>query len=106
MLVIDEAQTYTSPHKIPKGFKNALMLSRHYQINIIFSTQRPSQISRDLTSQASRFIIFNLQEKSDVEFFIGFIGKEAYNIPLLKPFHYLDVDLLNHSITEKMLFRK
>lgn len=69
LLVIDEAQNYTSPYKIGKKLKKTIMLSRHYAIELIYSSQRPSQISRNLTSQSSRFIIFNLQEKRDVDFF-------------------------------------
>ncbi len=103
LLVVDEAQNYTSPYKIGRKFKKTIMLSRHYSIQLIYSSQRPSQISRNLTSQSSKFIIFNLQEKRDVDFFYGFIGKEATQIPTLRPFHYLECDLVKHTVIKKML---
>jgi hypothetical protein len=103
--IIDEAQTYTSPHKISKGFRNLIMKSRHYSTQLIYSSQRPSQISRSLTSQSSRFIIFNLSERSDVDFFYGFIGRNADQIRNLRPYHYLDCDMIKHTIEHKIILR-
>ena len=102
-LVIDEAQNYTSPWKTSKMFRKAIMQSRHFDFNIVYSTQRPSQISRNLTSQSSRFIIYNLVEHTDVKFFYSFIGADASLIPDLRKYHYLDCDLSSKNITEKMI---
>ncbi len=102
-LVIDEAQNYTSPWKTSKTFRKSIMQSRHFDFNIIYSTQRPSQISRNLTSQSSQFIIYNLVEHTDVKFFYSFIGSSASFIPALRKYHYLDCDLSNKKVIEKML---
>lgn len=102
-LIIDEAQNYTSPWKTSKTFRKSIMQSRHFDFNIVYSTQRPSQISRNLTSQSSRFVIYNLAEHTDVKFFYSFIGADASLIPDLRRFHYLDCDLSSKNISEKML---
>ena len=102
-LIIDEAQNYTSPWKTSKIFRKSIMQSRHFDFNIIYSTQRPSQISRNLTSQSSRFIIYNLVENTDVKFFYSFIGANASLIPDLRRYHFLDCDLSNKQVKEKML---
>jgi type IV secretory pathway VirB4 component len=102
-LVIDEAQNWTSPWKTPPKLRRAIMQSRHLDFDIIYSTQRPSQISRNLTSQSNRFIIYSLAEPTDIKFFYGFIGAEAAKILKLQKYHYLDCDLKTHEIIEKML---
>ena len=103
LLVIDEAQNYTSAWKISKMFRKSIMLSRHLDFNIVYSTQRPSQISRNLTSQSNRFIIYNLVENTDVKFFYAFLGANASLIPTLRKYHYLDCDLSKNEVIEKML---
>ena len=102
-LIIDEAQNYTSPWKTSQTFRKSIMQSRHFDFNIIYSTQRPSQISRNLTSQSSKFIIYNLVENTDVKFFYSFIGADASYIPALRKYHYLDCNLSNREVIEKML---
>ncbi len=102
-IFIDEAQNYSSPWKTSQILRKSIMQSRHFDFSIFYSTQRPSQISRSLTSQSKRFIIFKIAELSDIKFFYGFIGKETKRIADLKLYHFLDCNLSKNIVIEKML---
>jgi ABC-type dipeptide/oligopeptide/nickel transport system ATPase component len=73
-LLVDEAQDFCSPHKIPTWFRAILMKGRHQGISGIFITQRPSQLNKAIFSQSAHIFIGQLHEKNDINHVTDFIS--------------------------------
>lgn len=89
MLVVDEVDLFDSPQFQDSYFKKIIHLGRHYNIDLVTTSRRPANISRDLTSQTSEFYIFNITEKRDLDYF-SFINSDLpEKIKQLPKFHHI-----------------
>jgi cytidylate kinase len=99
LFVIDEVDFFDSPASQAREFKKMIHYSRHYGIDIITTSRRPANISRDLTSQTDIFSIFRITEKRDLDYFYALNAELPEQIKALQPHHYIEYD--HDSITVK-----
>ncbi len=93
------ADKYTELKRLRKDreFKKMIHYSRHYGIDIITTSRRPANISRDLTSQTDVFSIFRITEKRDLDYFYALNAELPEMIKTLEPHHYIEY---NHNSIE------
>ncbi|MDA8340342.1 MAG: hypothetical protein M0Z70_13665, partial [Nitrospiraceae bacterium] len=60
--------------------------------DIITTSRRPANISRDLTSQTDVFCIFRITEKRDLDYFYALNAELPDQIRALEPHHYIEYD--------------
>lgn len=69
LLIIDELSLYCDPFSISESLRNISQRGRLKNISLIWNTQRPANISRNISSQNEFIISFRLQEIADLKFF-------------------------------------
>lgn len=71
-VIIEEAHILFSDPDIKKQLKNTLqeltLYGRHYEIDVILSSQRPNLLSTTVRSQAQFFVSFRQEERADLDY--------------------------------------
>ena len=67
-VVVEEANLFSSPAGTDKGFRELIFRGRRRGINIIWASQRPASVGRDLTSQTMILVAVRLLEPRDLEY--------------------------------------
>lgn len=90
-VIWDEVDRFTSPKvDLPPFAYRIVTASRHSQIKLFFMARRPARVNRDLTSFASRMIVFRTEEPADVKYFRERSARLAELVPTLEPYHAAD----------------
>lgn len=66
-VVVEEAQDYCTPNKIPASYKKCMTSGRHRNMAFFATTQRPSIINGMIFSQSTQIFCGNLIKKSDAQ---------------------------------------
>lgn len=74
ILVIDELSLFCDPFNLPESLRHLTQRGRLKNISLIWNTQRPANISRNISSQNEFVISFALYELADLKFF--YLDKE------------------------------
>lgn len=69
ILVIDELSLFCDPFNLPESLRHLTQRGRLKNISLIWNTQRPANISRNISSQNEFIISFVLYEMSDLKYF-------------------------------------
>jgi len=83
-IIADEVQKYYSNNDFNPDFDRLINFGRHYGINIIGTSRRPSSIKKDLIANADKIILFRIQETNDLKYLkiLDAAGKkEVMNLP-------------------------
>ena len=89
----DEIDLVCSAGYTPKHLSNMIRRGRHYKIDLIACTRRPSEISRLLSSQAGVIYAFKVSEPRDLEYFTKMCGQDRANKIQHLPLHgYLRIE--------------
>ena len=91
-IIVEELDQFSTSFKTPIEFQKLIKYGRHYGINLIGISRRPSEVSRLFTSQCTRFVIFNQREPRDVTYFRSIIGEWAEHLPTLQDHSFIDID--------------
>lgn len=75
-LILEEAQLFSTPHKLPHYLKNILMIGRHRKINVIAITQRPAQLNKAILAQSAHIFCGQLHERNDIDCVSDFLHVE------------------------------
>jgi len=89
-IVAEELPSLCGSQSIGPELRKVIFRGRMNDIHFIGLMQRPIGIHRDITSQASEIYIFNIDEPSDVKYFVNKLAFSLENkIRQLKPYEYL-----------------
>ena len=77
-LIVEELSLYCNPHNIEPGLYGIIAYGRHKNISFVGISQRPAQINRLITSQATTIFTFRQVEPIDVKYLETF-GFESIN---------------------------
>lgn len=91
-VVIEEVDLFCRPSIMPKELEALIKYGRHKGVNLVAIARRPAEVGRLLTSQATRYVIFNQIEPKDIAYWRSILGDLAHDIPALARYHFLDVD--------------
>jgi energy-coupling factor transporter ATP-binding protein EcfA2 len=67
-LVIEEIQTFSTPHNLPHWLKQCLLKGRHKNLSLIFTTQRPGELNKTILSQCSHIFCGRIFETNDLNY--------------------------------------
>lgn len=92
--LVDEIDMFAPPSMTRKAsFYKLIHYGRHNQIDIITTSRRSANISRNLTSQTDVVIYSRVREPNDKKYIKDYIGKEYVEVAeILKKFHFLMID--------------
>ncbi len=92
LVYIEEIGVLTSSNHISginAPFANLLRTSRHHNIHLLMNAQRPVDVNRLITAEASHIISFKQTESRDIAYFSGYLGEHTENLPTLHDFSFL-----------------
>lgn len=88
-LVIEEVQTFATPHNLPKWLKNALLTGRHQKMSLIFTTQRPGELHKTILSQCNHIFCGRIAEGNDVRYISSFLNQSSERLSSLPDRRFL-----------------
>jgi energy-coupling factor transporter ATP-binding protein EcfA2 len=93
--VIDEIDMFFDTRSTPKNIVNQLVqYGRHSQIDLITTSRRPANISRNLTALTDIFYFSKLREPNDKKYIKDSIGQEHVStVENLNKFQFLEVNI-------------
>jgi DNA helicase HerA-like ATPase len=84
-IIIEEVQLLTTTSYIPDFLKNCLFRGRHEGISMIFVTQRPGQLNKNILSQCQHVFAGQLHDRNDLNYISNFLGEAADKLSNLTP---------------------
>lgn len=91
--LVEECDLFFRPNAANIEARNILRRGRHRGVKFIGITQRPVQIDRNITAQATEAYIFKVDEPRDIDYLKARFGDEIESlIQGLKPFEYVYID--------------
>jgi len=93
LLVVEECATVFDKgmRNLPEWAKRLVFQGRHRSVSLLLIAQRPISIPIDIRTQANRIVTFQQHEGDDLDWLIGFFGKEnCKQMPFLPKFECLD----------------
>ena len=105
LIVIEEVQTFSSPHYLGKWLRNCLLKGRHQNLALLFTTQRPGELHKTILSQCSHIFAGQIHETNDLNYISKFIGVNSEKLINLKKEYFLlfspgeEIKLVHNSLT-------
>ncbi|MDX1808305.1 MAG: AAA family ATPase [Sulfurospirillaceae bacterium] len=99
MFVVDEVDMFLDPRATKNNSLNKIIqYGRHHEIDIITTSRRPANISRNLTSQTDIFYFSKLREPTDKLYIKQAIGAEYVStVENLERFSFLEFEDEEHQ---------
>ena len=92
-LLIDEADRFCTPSKMPTWLDNLINMSEHYGLAVITTARRAARLHCDITANADRVILFHTHEPNDLKYIEACCGKcAALAVPKLRQRQYIEVE--------------
>ncbi|NJM09518.1 MAG: ATP-binding protein [Bdellovibrionaceae bacterium] len=76
-LILEELQEYASPHQLPHWLKKLMLVGRHQNISVLFTSQRPGEINKTVLSQCAHLFCGNIFEGNDLRYISNFLDQDA-----------------------------
>jgi DNA helicase HerA-like ATPase len=90
-IVMEEVQLYSSTHQLPLFMRNALFMGRHKGLSLVFVTQRPGALNKNILSQCQHVFAGHIHEKNDVDYLRSIFHEQTdklLNMPRGKFLYY------------------
>lgn len=81
MIVIEEVQLFSTHHSLPTYLKNALLIGRHHNIALFFTSQRAGEIHKTILSQCNHIFVGQMHERNDIQYIKSFLGDSVEKLP-------------------------
>lgn len=89
--VVDEVDRVLPESKNDRVFwDNFVNRGRHESVSIMTTTIRYTDVTRGMTSNYDRLILFRTQEPNDIRYFQTHLGDRAKDLPSLPLYHYIE----------------
>lgn len=76
-IVIEEVQLYSTPTMLPKWLKHCLLIGRHRNLSLLFTSQRPGQINKTIISQCAHIFCGQIFEGNDLKYVSNFLNQST-----------------------------
>lgn len=80
-IVIEETQYFTTPHELQTYLRNALFMGRHQGLSLVFVTQRPGALNKNILSQCRHVFAGAIYEKNDLDYLKSIYHARAEELP-------------------------
>lgn len=88
-VVVEEVQLYSTPHQLPKWLKQCLLVGRHNNLSLLFTTQRPGELNKTILSQCSHIFCGQIIEGNDLRYVSSFLNQDADRLSKIPPRRFL-----------------
>lgn len=79
-IVVEEIQLYSGVHSLPHWLKQNLLIGRHQNLSLIFTSQRPGEVNKTIISQCSHIFVGKIIEGNDLNYLKSTLGKEIQRL--------------------------
>ncbi len=76
-VVVEEVQNYSSPHNLPDWLKKCLLIGRHQNISLLFTSQRPGEVNKTIISQCAHIFCGKIIEGNDLTYIAKILRQDA-----------------------------
>lgn len=76
-IVIEEIQLHCNPHWLPHWLRNNLLIGRHRDLSLLFTSQRPGEVNKTIVSQCSHVFCGNLIDGNDLKYVSNFLNQDS-----------------------------
>ncbi len=88
-IVIEEIQLYSSPHSLPHWLKQNLLIGRHQNLSLIFTSQRPGEVNKTIISQCSHIFVGKIVEGNDLNYLKSILGQQIQRLTTIEKRKFL-----------------
>lgn len=86
-VILEEVDLVGTPISVPIDLRRAIAQGRHWDLNLLYTSRRPAEVPRLLTSQSDAIYIFNTHEPRDVQHLRSYLRDLADTVQTLPKFH-------------------
>lgn len=79
-VVLEEVQIFSSPHVLPHWLKQCLLIGRHQNLSLLFTTQRPGELNKTILSQCSHIFCGQILEGNDLRYISSFLRQDSQRL--------------------------
>lgn len=76
-IVLEEVQEFASTSKIVPWLRRLLLIGRHRGISLLFTSQRPGAINKNILSQCIHIFCGSIIEGNDLRYISSFLNQDA-----------------------------
>lgn len=91
-VVWEEVDVWVQTGRLPDWAFKIANEGRHRDIRVLACARRPARVSRDLTANASRIVVFHVTEPRDLEYLREYMGEDARKSADLDPSRFEALD--------------
>jgi hypothetical protein len=77
---VDEIWRFCTASWMPPALDDLVLMGRTPGVTLLYTAQRPQEVSRALTSQTTRFAVFRIQEQADLDAIRARLPAEAFDL--------------------------
>lgn len=77
LIVIEEVQLFSTIHEVPHWLKNNVLIGRHRNIGMLFTSQRAGEINKTILSQCGHIFVGSMVEGNDIRYISGFLNQDS-----------------------------
>jgi len=106
LFVVEEINFFATAQNSPQAFEDLLRYGRHYDLDLIITTQRPHRIPVSVTGLATMINFFKITHPIDLDFIRRFISVEiAEKIKELKELQYFTYNVDKDTYKKKSILK-
>lgn len=76
-IVVEEIQLHCNTQWLPHWLKNNLLIGRHQNLSLLFTSQRPGEVNKTIVSQCSHIFCGNLIDGNDLKYVSNFLNQNS-----------------------------
>lgn len=76
MIVVEETSLYVKPNMMPDEIAKIVRYGRHRELDQVYVSRRPAELSRDLTANADVIVTFRTTEPRDLQYLSSYFSPE------------------------------
>lgn len=76
-IVIEEVQLHCNTQWLPHWLKKNLLIGRHQELSLLFTSQRPGEVNKTIVSQCSHILCGNLIDGNDLKYVSNFLNQNS-----------------------------
>lgn len=108
-IVIEEVQNFSNPHYLPHWLKQNLLLGRHQNNSLLFTTQRPGELNKTILSQCKHIFCGNIVEGNDLRYISAFLRQDAQKLVQLPERRFIyfgphGISEINNDLSSTQVF--
>lgn len=89
LVKIEEVWFCAHPNYMPPVLEEVCFTGRHRQLGLIFTSQRPGRVNKNLLASCEHKFFGRIDEKNALAYLADELGEDIVKLPTLEPYHFL-----------------